>query len=188
MVSKLLFLLYQVVLRLRDFVQGQTNHQGDRRQFVVGINFAGPALTIEGDRWLSFKEALALGLSMPDIQLAHSYVRPSPETTYSITKMLNTVAFKAKTVTLHQPLGDGPYDLYLWVMENHQSDWHSLKVSTGDQVLAPAIGQLKLGNWAKYGPYRVTVSQGRLDLTLTSNSLADAHLMGMSIFAADRTS
>ncbi len=188
MVSKLLFLFYQVVLRLRDFVQGQTNHQGDRRQFVVGINFAGPALTIEGDRWLSFQEALALGLSMPDIQLAHSYVRPSPETTYSITKMLNTVAFKTEAVTLHQSLGDGPYDLYLWVMENYQSDWHSLKVSTSDQVLAPAIGQLKLGNWAKYGPYRVTVSQGRLDLTLTSNSLADAHLMGMSIFAADRTS
>jgi hypothetical protein len=29
------------------------------------------------------------------------------------------------------------------------------------------------------------VSQGHLDLTLTSNVVADAHLMGLSIFAAN---
>jgi len=185
MVSKLLFLLYQSGLWFVDIFQDSTSHPRHPGKFVQGINFGGPALTIEGDRWLSLGEALTRGLTISDLQTARSYVRPNPSTTYSITKMLNTGAFKAKVLTLQQSLSDGPYDLYLWLMENYRSDWHSLQVSVGDQVIAPAIGQLKLGHWARYGPYRVMVEEGGLKLTLTSNTPADTHLMGLSIFAVD---
>ncbi|MBU6228966.1 MAG: hypothetical protein KGQ93_04655 [Cyanobacteria bacterium REEB459] len=185
MVSKLLFLLYEAGLRLVEVFHGSTGEQGHPGKFVQGINFGGPALTIEGDRWLSLGETLTRGLTMADPQTARSYVKPNPSTSYSITKMLNTVAFKAKALTLQQSLPDGSYDLYLWLMENYRSDWHSLQVAAGDQVIAPAIGQLKLGDWGRYGPYRVRVEGGSLTLTLTSNTPADAHLMGLSIFAVD---
>lgn len=185
MLSKLLFKFYQAVLWVRTLFSGKQVRGTSSGNFVVGINFGGQAVTVEGDRWLAFEEALAMGLSIPEVQITHSYVRPSPAATYGISQMLNTAVFKAKAITLQHPLPDGPYDLYLWVMENYQSDWHSLKVSTGDQVLVSVIGQLKLGDWIKYGPYRVIVSQGRLGLTLTSNVVADAHLMGLSIFAAN---
>ncbi len=188
MLSKLLFKSHQAVLWVRSIFSDQQVRGTSSGNFVVGINFGGQAVTIEGDRWLAFEAALAMGLSIPEVQTTHSYLRPNPEATYGISQMLNTAVFKAKVIRLQHPLPDGPYELYLWVMENYQSDWHSLKVSTGDQVLAPAIGQLKLGDWAKYGPYRVRVSQGRLDLTLTSNVVADAHLMGLSVFEANHTS
>jgi len=185
MLSKLLFKSHQAVLWVRSIFSDQQVRGTSSGNFVVGINFGGQAVTIEGDRWLAFEEALAMGLSMPEVQITHSSLRPSPGATYGISQMLNTAVFKAKAITLQHPLPDGPYDLYLWVMENYQSDWHSLKVSTGDQVLVSVIGQLKLGDWIKYGPYRVMVSQGHLNLTLTSNVVADAHLMGLSIFAAN---
>jgi hypothetical protein len=100
--------------------------------------------------------------------------------------MLNTVIFKTQTLALEQSLPNGRYDLYLWIMENFQTNWHSLELQVASQPIAQGLGQLSLDGWARYGPYTVAVNEGWLNLALTTHSPEiDAHLMGLSLHRVD---
>jgi len=152
-------------------------------EFVKGINFGGDAVTIEGYAWESYSSALALGLSTPGVNLLTTSIQPQPLVSRNIRRMLNTVVYRSQTLEIIQTLPNGLYEVYLWIMENYQSDWHALELSLADQTIATEIGKLGYSNWARYGPYSTTITDEVLRLTLSTNtSKIDAHIMGMSIF------
>lgn len=152
-------------------------------EFVKGINFNGEAVTIEGNLWTSYGDALADGLSIPGVGAGETSVKPKPGADKAIKSMLNTVVYKAHTLEISQTVPNGTYDVYLWIMENFRSNHHSMDVSLGNQTVDRSIAQLPLGQWVKYGPYRTTVTDGVLQLVLTTtNPERDTHLMGMEIF------
>ncbi len=152
-------------------------------KFVKGINFNGQTVTIDGHLWTSYSSALANGLSVPDAIALTTSVKPKPAADRATRNMLNTVVCKSHTLEIRQILPNGTYDVYLWIIENYRSNHHAMEVILGDKTVATAIGTLPFQHWAKYGPYSTTVTNGTLNLALsTSTSEIDAHIMGMAIF------
>ncbi|HEY9626884.1 MAG TPA: hypothetical protein V6C84_06245 [Coleofasciculaceae cyanobacterium] len=152
-------------------------------EFVKGINLGGEAVTLEGQRWAAYESALADGLTVPEANVSATQVKLNPTGNRDLRKMLNTVVYRSQRLEISQTLPNGRYDLYLWIMENYQTDWHSLEVLVAGQTIATGVGKLALGNWQRYGGYPVTVNQGLLEIALITHSPdVDAHLMGISIF------
>lgn len=181
--SKLLFLLQQPLLVLRDWLALASPIDASPGEFVKGINLGGDAVTVEGQRWDAYSNALVSGLSVPGAQVAKTYVVPRPHASSGIRKLLNTVIFKPKTLEISQTLPNGTYSIYLWIMENYQSNWHCLDVSINGKSVAQGIGDFDRGSWAKYGPYPAVVTDSALHLAISINNPdLDAHLMGLSIY------
>jgi hypothetical protein len=149
--------------------------------FVKGVNFFGSAVTIEGNAWQSYSDALAGGLTVNAPNTTSTTVTPSPATDAATSSMLNTAIWKAADLQVGQPVSNGTYQVYLWVMENYQSNVRSFGVRLEGVTVASGVGNLSLGAWRKYGPYTTTVSDGFLNLDLVT-STGDTHLMGMALF------
>jgi hypothetical protein len=149
--------------------------------FVKGINFNGSAVTIEGNPWVSYSEALSSGLSVSiSPNLATTGVTPNPATDADTAAMLNTAIWSSGGFGFSQALADGDYDVSLWVVENYASNARSFDVRMEGASIVSGVGNLAFGAWEKYGPYRVSVSGGALDVELVRVS-GDPHVMGMSI-------
>jgi hypothetical protein len=150
--------------------------------FVRGINFNGGAVTIEGNAWQSYSAALSAGLTVNAPNLTTTSVTPNPATDASTSAMLNSAIWKqAADLQVGQPVSNGSYQVYLWVMENYQSNTRSFRVRLEGVEVASGVGNLTLGAWRKYGPYTTTVGDGFLNLDLVDTT-GDTHLMGMAVF------
>ncbi|MGG6242276.1 hypothetical protein ACQ4N7_26985 [Nodosilinea sp. AN01ver1] len=182
MPNPLKVLLYEPYLKLRDWVAPAQEPAIPEGEFVRGINLGGEAVEIGGDRWLSYPEALAAGLTTPGTTVATTYLIPAPYPSRGTRTMLNSVIFRSHRLEIEQTLPNGTYDLYLWIMENYQTHWHTLALRVAEQPVATGIGYLPVRGWARYGPYSTTVTNGSLNLSLTANPNIDAHLMGMSLY------
>ncbi|PZU96894.1 MAG: hypothetical protein DCF32_21215 [Leptolyngbya sp.] len=182
MANPLKVLLFELYATLRDWVKPAPAMVRLPGEFVKGINFGGEAVEIGGDRWQSHTEALAAGLATPGATTATTYCVPEPYVSRGTRAMLNSVIFKPQTLEIEQPLPNDRYDLYLWIMENYKTHWHALELRVAGQAVAQGLGYLPYRGWARYGPYPVTVTAGRLYLSLTtSDPQIDAHLMGLSL-------
>jgi hypothetical protein len=81
-----------------------------------------------------------------------------------------------------QTLPNGQYDLYVWLVENHQDEFRDVTLRAEGAIVASGIGSLKHGEWRKYGPYRVPVQDGRLDLDVLRSTKGDPLLAGLALF------
>jgi hypothetical protein len=155
-------------------------------RFVKGVNLNGKAVTIDGRRWLSHEEALADGLAFAaPPELTVTTVAPRPGADPDTAAMLNSAVFRpGATLAMTQPVPNGAYDVYLWVMENLESEYRSFDVRVEGFLFARGIGAgQKTGDWTKLGPFRVAVGDGTLNLDLVRKK-GDPHLMGFAIFEA----
>ena len=172
----------QISLLLNDFTQSEAIAPGSG-EFVKGINFGGEAVTIQGHRWDAYSQALATGLSLPEAQTLQTQVLPQPYASRETRNMLNSLVYRPERLELTQSLPNDQYELYLWLIENYQSDWHDFALTINGALVAQNLGKLRVGNWARYGGYAATVTDGTLRMTLSTNRPGvDAHLMGLSIF------
>lgn len=153
--------------------------------FVKGINFNGNAVTIDGNQWLSYSAALSSGLSFTaSPRVWTTQLTPSPAADTDTRSMLNSAIWNDSSFSFSQTLSNGTYDVYFWVFENHQSNYRSFHVNLEGQQVAASIGNLPYQSWAKYGPYRSSVSDGALSVNLVKIT-GDPHLMGMAIFSVN---
>ncbi len=152
-------------------------------RFVKGINFNGGAVTIEGNPWLSYSQALSSGLSFATgPQVWTSQITPVPAADPDMAAMLNSAVWTpASNLAFTQTLANGGYDVFLWILENHQTNYRSFGLRLEGATAAASVGTLAYGTWQKYGPYRVTVADGGLDVELV-HATGDPHVMGMAIF------
>lgn len=157
-----------------------TGTSGGTPTFVKGINFNGGAVTIGGNAWLAESAA---GLTLGTVSRTSTTVTPSPAVDSATSSMLNTAIWNSTGVTVAQSLANGTYQVYLYVIENYQSNFRSFNVKLeGAQVTSSSIGSLALGSWAKYGPYNVAMTDGTLNLELVKVT-GDPHVMGMEIYS-----
>lgn len=180
--SKISFLLNQATLLFQDLTVGERMAKPPAGVFVKGINFGGEAVTIEGHAWESYHTALAQGLKVSGIQEVKTKVIPQPYASRDTRQMLNSVICKPQPLQITQPLINGSYQAYIWLMENYRSEWHTISVNLQGKSVAEGIGKLPFGGWACYGPYSATVIDGALQLTLSTPDGVDSHIMGLSIF------
>jgi PKD repeat protein len=160
--------------------------------FVKGINFNGDAVTIEGNKWLSYSDALADGLSFSvvadgesipfDPNLAATSLTPSPSTDSDTSRMLNSVVWSGNSFTINQTLPNGDYQIYLWVIENYLDNFRAFDVNLEGTQVASAIGRLPNSSWVKYGPYNVTVKDGTMNCELVKVE-NDPQILGMAIYS-----
>jgi len=159
--------------------------------FYQGVNLGGPALTIEGHGWLSQAAALRAGLilnSAASFSAEYSFpVIPSPDA--ATLKMLSSAVWKPGTVagqglSLVHPLPRGDYLVYVYLIENYRDAYRVLDLRLEGVTAAAAIGELPLGSWKRYGPYPVSVNDGKLNIDLVNAGRGDPGLAGYTIFRA----
>lgn len=157
--------------------------------FLMGINFNGPAVTIESKAWKSYATALTSGLSFPaNLTVTTTAVTPgfalngiTPDAATST--MLNTGVYASTNWSMNQTITNGDYQVCLWVMENYQTNYRNFNVQLEGVTVAAGIGNLTKGAWMKYGPYPAHVVDGKLTIQLLK-VVGDPHLMGVTIYHA----
>ncbi len=152
------------------------------RQFVRGINLGGDGVTIDNQRWLSHAQALANGLELgPGTAVTPPAPIAASGIDFDTKAMLEGGCSASAAVRVVQRLPNGAYEVTLWVAGAHGLANRTLSVSLlGIEVPAlsrPAVAE----NWARLGPYPVTVSARRLEIALSGQG--DAHLAGIAIHA-----
>ncbi|MBN1763867.1 MAG: DUF1593 domain-containing protein [Sedimentisphaerales bacterium] len=159
--------------------------------FVMGINFGGNAVTVEGNTWKSMSQALSSGLSVQSgyFNLNRPEV-PYPDPGGDTKAMLmSSTEMSEADMSISQTLTNGDYVLFFWIFEWGDFYWgfnRNFTIYLEGQPKVYSAGVLKDGRWHKYGPIPVTVSDGTLNILL-DKILRDPHLMGMSIHKANST-
>lgn len=174
---------YRVACVMQDVLGGPMALPVPAGRCVVGVNLGGPAVEVQGHRWLGHDEAQAAGLKAPEARTATTARLPAPRADAGVRTMLNSVVFRPRTLEISLPLPAGDYQIYLWIMENYQSHWHQLQLRLQGQVMAEGLGDLEAKAWGRYGPYPVRLHGEALLLSLdTGKDGIDAHLMGLSVY------
>lgn len=169
--------------------QGPPQVPTPSRSFYKGVNLAGPALTIEGNQWLSQMDAFASGLTATNMSIwtgTYSFTL-SPVPDADTRRLLQTVGYissppNGQGFTLAQTVPNGDYEVFLYMVENYRNDFRNADVKIQGVVAATAIGDLPLGAWEKYGPYAARVTNGVLRIEVLGNSKGDPLLAGFSLF------
>jgi chitodextrinase/beta-mannanase len=156
--------------------------------FVRGINFGGPAVTIDGQDWLAGNNSLITYSANVKTYINSPAITPVPAVDSAASTMLNSNIYASGSdFTVTQPLPNGSYQVYLWSLENYQANSRSFNVILeGVQVTTAPIGGLALNSWAKYGPYSVTVTDGVLNMDIRRVT-GDPGMTGLAILSSAAT-
>ena len=141
-------------------------------------------MTINGNSWLSYSSALSAGFTTTNTVYSENaaYV---PSVDSDTNAMLNSgIWCPACDVNFGMPVANGNYYVYLWSIENYQSNSHTCNVNLEGVQVAAGIGLLPLHSWARYGPYSVTVSDGTLNVNMQRVTGYTA-VAGVELWAAD---
>ncbi|GLX67043.1 hypothetical protein [Paenibacillus glycanilyticus] len=177
-----------------DNVTVTTGGAGTGPTFVKGINLNGAATTIEGNSWISYASALSSGLSVTNASTFSGTYSFSlnPATDANTQAMLQSALYRSNPAngqgfSMNQTIANGSYQVYLWTLENYQSNFRNEDVKLEGTTAATGIGDLALGSWAKYGPYNVTVSDGVLNIDILRSSKGDPQIAGVAIYSTGTT-
>jgi hypothetical protein len=156
--------------------------------FVLGVAVGGPAVTIDGNQWTAYSQALANGLSMTGGTIATTRTvtwTPTPDAgtaTMLGHKLYHTTSVTGVGFTLKQRLPNGKYVVYVWMGEDKASNSHEMNVLLNGTTVATGIGLQTLGTWQKFGPYSVSVSNGVLQMDVQSYGGLSPRINGFAIF------
>ncbi|MNB93326.1 F5/8 type C domain protein [compost metagenome] len=122
--------------------------------FSKGINFSGDNVIIDQNLWLGENQS---NVSISDIPIRNcSSLIPS--TNQNVEYMLSSSLSKPNNFYLNINVDNGQYDVYFYVKEDYKDNSREFNVYVQDKLVTETpIGSLKLGEWAKYGPYEATV-------------------------------
>jgi lysophospholipase L1-like esterase len=157
---------------------------------VRGINLVGGAVTIEGQPWLGYTQALAAGLSVTNASTFNNngpYGFPlSPVPDADTDTMLQSGLFAITTngggFTLTQTLTNGDYLVYFWTIENFQDNYRNLDLRLEGVTVATNLADLPKGHWRKYGPFTATVADGALDLDFLRHTKGEPVVCGLALY------
>ena len=157
---------------------------------VWRVNLGGPAVVIDGVAWDGHQEAEHRGLGCSATLRANPkedpILRPVPGPG-TRTLLATGVWEMAADWRLTLPVAQGDYLVRVWVVENHplNEQRRRFDVVAEGRDLFTGIGTMPLGHWRVYGPARVSVSDGALDLDCIPHQ-DDAHLMAVEVLPAPR--
>jgi lysophospholipase L1-like esterase len=156
------------------------------------INLGGNSSAfVEGFTFISYADAQMFGLSASNgfpFDVGGPYGFPLvPSTDSGASNLLQSVVFRpspnnGEGFTLTQTLPDAEYLVYFWMVENFVSNYRDMDVKLEGALVVPAAGDLPLGHWRRYGPFRVTVADGALDVDVLRVSKGDPTIAGLAVF------
>lgn len=159
--------------------------------FQSGVNLNGGSLMVDGNLLDSEAEATGDGLvtsnAQPVSTAGNPILYPVPDASTIILlgdQLLLSAPSPDAPLGLSHPLPDGHYDVFLYVVEGVESHSRDMSVSLEGETVASGIGDLALGEWHKYGPYRTRVSDGLLDIALEKGTKGAPKIAAFTIYQA----
>lgn len=150
--------------------------------FYRGINFNGGVVTINGNVWQSYAAAVNGGLTTNANGFVNSKLTPTPQVDADTYAVLNTcIWFNNADLHVDVPVANDTYDVYLWVLENYKSNVRAFDVRMEGAIAATGLATMPYLEWRRFGPYRVTVQDGLLDLDFLYR-FGDPHIMGVELY------
>ena len=166
-------------------------------EMAFAVNLGGKAVTIDGNRWLSHKEALEQGMQLRTSKgnlfrggkRQTMAVKSLPE---DLHEMLTTNIYsRTDDFFLDVPLPNGRYQAFLWLRQNIADfDWHHHLFIEGEALGSGIGANLKRAQWERYGPYEFSVVDGEMNLALEADPDAShkrSQLYGIAVFAPSST-
>lgn len=166
-------------------VQSVAGVQPPEYVFYKGINLNGGAVTVEGNSWTAHSTALTQGLSIPSGSSSYSMnpeLTVAPAADPAVKTMLNTGLWRNDaSLSISQTLPNNKYQVYIWVLENHQDNYRSFNLTLEGTAVDTNIGTMVKNNWVKYGPYDANVTDGVLNMELVAGT-QDPQISGFAIY------
>lgn len=160
---------------------GVTTDAATGSVFFRGINMNGGAVTIDGNAWMS-DTAAGVSFSTVNTWTASSPITLVPTVDNDTKLMLHSSVYHSNSFSVSQPIPNGTYFIYLWMVENYMDNFRSFDVKLeGVKKTTSPIGESIKYHWMRYGPFEVTVTDGTLDMELVKVT-GDPMIMGMEMY------
>jgi hypothetical protein len=160
--------------------------------FQSAVNLNGPAVELNGQSWLSNAGALVSGMKLTNTQTASTspalpiYPAPDPLTrTLVSSQILRLSDTNNSELAVAYPVPNGTYDIFFSLVEGQTAYSRDVRVSIEGIVVARGIGDMALGEWVNYGPYRAIVSDGILNLVFVDETKGSPKIANFSIYQAN---
>ena len=129
------------------------------------VNLGGPALTIDGNNW---EGDGASGVSISGYASCSQSLVLNPATDANRTSMLRCYRWNQGLTISMANIPSGSYDVYLYNVD--QDQWpQTFGVTIEGQPVATNLSTGVNGQWIRFGPWRVTVTDGTLNLAITGD-------------------
>lgn len=145
--------------------------------FQVGVNLNGGEVVSNNQTWMAEQDALAIAPTPMQVVNAAATstsptlkVYPTPDVatqTLVGSQLLRANQTNNSALSISYPLANGTYDVFFTLIEGQTGFSRDVRATIEGNVVARAIGNLALGEWVNYGPYRTTVSDGVLNMDFT---------------------
>lgn len=156
---------------------------------VRGVNFNGKGgFETDGYRWTSQADSKANGMMLRDVENLTTDLKPQPGTDENTQLLLNSSIGQTGSLKIDQIIYGAEYEIYFWFMENQRGVRRSMTVEIEGDVVETEMGDLPYKGWARFGPYPVDLSDGELNIVLTTaDSSQKAEVMGMLLVKPDNS-
>ncbi|MBA2479580.1 MAG: hypothetical protein H0V44_02875 [Planctomycetes bacterium] len=151
-------------------------------RFVRGVNFGGDAVTIDGYRLLAHRQALKAGMELAGgTQLAAARSISAPGLDFALKSLLDCGLTASGPIRVFQSAPNGEYEVVLWISDDRGIRPEEISVNILNRSLPAGIGASGASSWRRLGPYRASVTNRRIEISLTGPR--STVLAGMAIFA-----
>lgn len=156
---------------------------------VRGINFNGKGgFEIDGYRWTSEADSKGNGMMLRDVEAVATDLVPQPAADENTQLLLSSSIAKTGQLNIDQIIYGAEYELYLWFMENQKGQRRSMRVEIENEIVETAMGDLPYRSWSRFGPYPVDLSDGELNIVITTADPSHkAEVMGLLIVKPDNS-
>lgn len=161
-------------------------------RFQSGVNLNGGQLVMNGQLLQSESQAAAAGLvttnARPSSASSSLLLYPAPDAATEdmlLDQVTRNSSQSNQALGINHPVPNDTYDVYLFVVEGEQDYSRDMSVSLEGQIVASGIGDMAKGEWNKYGPYRVQVTDGVLNVDLRQLSKGNPKIAGFSVYQAE---
>ena len=155
-----------------------------RKNFVRGINFGGPAVTIDRHTWLSHRDALSAGLTLEaDTSIAPPLAIIDSTLDFDRKSMLNTgiISVNGGAIRMNQIMPNGTYGLSLWLANTHSLNEKNCSFSVNSIPINLSGVIAKHDHWALLGPLPIQITTGKMELFI--NGQGNARITGLELTA-----
>ncbi|MCB1134423.1 MAG: hypothetical protein KDN05_25130, partial [Verrucomicrobiae bacterium] len=156
-----------------------------------GVNLNGPETLTPGQTWKADSDAVAAGMQVTQATpLAEGetialYPKPNVSMQSLITSQyLWTQSSSVPQLSVSYPLPDGHYEVFVHIVEAVAPHSRDVTVFLEGENVAEGIGDLALGEWVNYGPYRTEVTDGVLDLAFERTTKGVPKVASFSVYQA----
>ncbi len=158
--------------------------------FQSGVNLNGSDVTVNGQTWLSQTNAVDSGLTMNNA-LGESlstdqqvYPAADPAAKNLVKDQIKQTETPWLSLSLSWPVANGTYDVFFSLIEGDSDFNRDVRATIEGQTVAEGVGELALGEWVNYGPYRITVADGALDMLFARDTKGTPKIANFSLYEA----